>query len=139
MPLKSSALDIYENPTTVNMVEKVRSFRTELDTPFIGDRRISFHSERLRLSDDLGETAESVLARNQEPVVTRLFNEVATEVITVTDPVLGKDVTISVAGVALAITSRYVAWYHENKAAEAAAIAAAAAAAAAKEAEEANP
>lgn len=114
-----SDLDIYENPATLSTVEKVRSFRTEIDTPYKGERYIRFHSERLVLD---GPDGNQVGAKPQ-PTVSRPFSAVAVEMITIADPVLGKSVTISLAGLATAITERYVKWYGEDKAAAEAAAA----------------
>jgi hypothetical protein len=113
--------DIYENPAQVNTVEKVRSFRTEIETPYAGDRTISFHSERLVMDASKGEAAEAVIARKPQAPVVRPFSGVMLELITFTDPVTQKSVTISVAGLATAINDRYVTWYEQDKAAAAAA------------------
>ena len=115
-----SDLDIYENPATLNTVEKVRSFRTEIDTPYKGERYIRFHSERLVLDGPDGNQ----IGVKPQATVSRPFSGVATQLVTFVDPVTQQQVTISVAGLATAITERYIKWYAEDKAAaEAAAVA----------------
>lgn len=53
--------------------------------------------------------------RKNEPSVTRIFGVVKTQTTTITDPVTGKEITISAAGVQIALREFFIAWLTEDR------------------------
>lgn len=100
--------DIIENVTTGQKSERVRAVAVNITTPLIGERVIEFPSERLLLLD--GE----VIGTKPQGAIVRNFSDVMTQTVSIADPVTGQSITISVAGIAMAIADRYETWYREQ-------------------------
>lgn len=98
--------------TSAEVKQKVRTNKITISNPFNGSKSMSFRNEKITLVDNV-ETG-----RDRAPNTTRSFDDVAAEMITITDPVTSQEITISVAGVATAIEEAYVAWWYEDNPAE---------------------
>jgi hypothetical protein len=94
------------------VTQRARTFIVQIKTPNGGERVIEFPVEAVILSGDktLGKVD------TPPPWVIRQFTSVQIEVIELTDPVTGKVVTISVAGLAVAIQDRFITWFMEDQA-----------------------
>lgn len=114
--------DIITEPVQVTKQIKTRARQIYIDNQFNADKRIDFISEGLIIVDGKPAGTES------KPAVTRSIPKVISNTITINDPITGKDTTISVAGMAMAIEEFYVLWYNEDRVIDEAAAAAAAAA-----------
>lgn len=91
---------------------KTRAKRIIIDNPIDGDQSVYFEVEEHVLLDDV-----PTAGYRGAPDLSRVIASVATKTVTVTDPVTGEDVTVSVAGVATAIQALFVDWFNEDKAA----------------------
>lgn len=103
-----SALDIYGPQVT--LIPKDRAFRIEIDNIYAtpsSRKKIKYHQETLILD---GQDGPQVGRASQRPdPITIDFDDVLTKTYTFTDPVTQQQVTLSLAGVALAINMDYVA------------------------------
>jgi hypothetical protein len=120
--------DIISDPVVVTKRVKTRACQIYISNPYAADKRLDFTSEARILLDDANGGVEP----QSPPAVTRMVSQVAAKTVTITDPVTGQAVTVSVAGIATAIEQCYVDWFNDDRAAEAAAKAAEEAAAAAR-------
>jgi hypothetical protein len=91
-------------------VKKVhtRSVLVTIQNPWEGIPTIRFQNENRLLLD--GKSAASLPC----PSLTRKLPDVASQTITINDPVTKKKVTISVAGVGEAIASLFCRWFKED-------------------------
>lgn len=103
----ASPLDIYGSEQT--LISKDRAFRIEIDNVYgypISKKYINYHQETLILN---GEDGPKVGKAAQSPTSISVdFDNAMTKTYTFTDPVTGQEVTISIAGIAIAINMDYV-------------------------------
>lgn len=101
--------DILSPLETVTKQVKTRAPRIHIENPSGPEKSISFASESVVMIDGVP------VATLDAPPVKRAFPAVAAETFTITDPVTGQAVTISVAGIATAIEEAYVRWYNQDR------------------------
>ncbi len=101
---------IISDPITTQRQLKTRANKLVITNPAQGDIHIRFLAEHLLLLDGVS------IAPLPCPDVVRNLMGVAAEVKTITDPVTGQPVTISVAGVADVIVKCFCDWYREDEA-----------------------
>lgn len=104
--------DIFLPIESSEVKQKVRTNKITISNPYNGNKVISMRNEMITLVDDIERGRKNISN------TTRIFSDVATELITITDPVTSQEITLSVAAVALAIEDAYVKWWNEDQATE---------------------
>lgn len=83
---------------------KTRTFRVEIETPADdAGKRVTFH----RVTEILEDGEVIGKAKNQPDAISYAFLDEATTLRTAEDPVLGKEITVSIAGIAALIRADY--------------------------------
>lgn len=83
---------------------KTRTFRVEIETPAEdAGKRVTFH----RVAEILEDGEVIGKSKNQPDAISYAFLDEATTTRTVMDPVLGHEVTVSIAGIAALIRADY--------------------------------
>ena len=103
--------DIYTNPQVIERRWRTRAKKIVITNPpseagLNCQKQIIFDVENIPYDNNIPQFDQ---AQAQPPLKVNV-NDVATQIFTVLDPVTGKNVTISVAGVAAAIESGFVTW-----------------------------
>lgn len=93
------------NLSNSDLVAVIRANRVVIHNPPKGEKTVSFRNERVVYEDD------KPVATSKLPSTTRNIDSVVTEVATVTDPVTGQEVTVSVAGMSKLIEEFFMRWY----------------------------
>jgi len=93
---------------SVAYAEEVRLYRVEIELPDGGNPTISCHRVRVPVVDD------EACAPLPEPALVRTDSGEA--LVSITDPVTNAAVTISVAGILLALRERHDAWHRADAA-----------------------
>lgn len=103
----ASPLDIYGDEAT--LIPKDRAFRIEIDNVYgspKSKKTIKYHQETLILQGEDGPKVGK--ADNSPQTISTDFEDVMLKTLSFTDPVTQQEVTISLAGIALAINMDYV-------------------------------
>ena len=106
---------ILSEPVTTQRQIQTRSNEITIKNPANGDVNIRFKGENLLIIDGVPPIPLPC------PDVIRNLMGVVTEINTITDPVTGQEVTISVGGMAEVIAKLFCNWYREDDARRAAA------------------
>ena len=90
---------------------RARTFIVQIKNPNGAPKSIEYPVETILMAggNDIGHDDAP------PPWVNRAFADVQTETISITDPVTSQPVTISVAGLAVAIAERFVKWFLEDQ------------------------
>jgi hypothetical protein len=104
---------IYE-PIAESIPDKIqtRAWEVRIDNPRDGDPTILFRTEKVII--DANDNTIFLKDRQKVPDISRKFSKVATDMITMTDPVSQQTYTISAAGVAKAIAIFFEKYWAEN-------------------------
>jgi len=89
-----------------------RAKRVVIHNPTTGTPSVSFRNEKVVYETVDG--VETAIATSKLPSTSRNIQNVALETATVTDPVTGQEVTISVAGLDVVIEEFFLRWFQED-------------------------
>ena len=96
------------NLNAENVKAVARANRVVIHNPPNGTPTVSFRNEKVVYQDN------EPVASSKLPSTTRNVSSVATEIVTVVDPVLGTQFSISVAGMSEAIEQFFLKWFSED-------------------------
>ena len=91
-----------------NVKTTIRANRVVIQNPADGAPSVAFRNEKVVKVDGVTEGTSKLPSTNRD------IANVATETITLTDPVTGQPVTVSAAGLASIIEAFYIKWWQED-------------------------
>lgn len=98
--------DMYTDSQLIERRWKTRAKKIVITNPVEGQKQIVFDVEAIPYDNNVPKLEE---AQTKRPLKINV-EEVATNMFTIFDPVTGKNITISAAGIAMAIEAAFVDW-----------------------------